>query len=288
MVIVKLQGGLGNQMFQYAAARRLAGNEVIYIDDDFFASFNKSTDDFTARAFELHVFENIRLKMISSFIRRTLTGQNNINKFLKKILFPKASYIHQTEKNEFINLEQTKGTPIYLDGYFQNEDYFKTIRKQLLLDFKFPAVRYENKEIANQINSDPHAVSIHVRRGDYLKLKTGAFHGLLPFSYYQLAQQKIEEEIPAPHYYVFSDDPEWCCSAFSSSAKAVTIVSNRANKSWEDMYLMSICKHHIIANSSYSWWAAWLNNYPQKMVIAPDKWFATASADIVPPQWIRI
>jgi len=288
MVIVKLQGGLGNQMFQYAAARRLAGNEVVYIDDDFFASCNKSTDDFTARVFELDIFDNIRLKPISPFIKRTLTGQHKINKLFKKILFPKASYIHQTEKNEFIDLDQAKDRPIYLDGYFQNEGYFKIIRKQLFLDFKFPAVRYENKEIANQISADPHAVSIHVRRGDYLKQKIGAFHGVLPFSYYQLAQQKIGEQIPAPHYYIFSDDPEWCCSAFSTSAKTVTVVSNRANKSWEDMYLMSICKHHIIANSSYSWWAAWLNNYPQKIVIAPEKWFATAIADIVPLQWMRI
>jgi hypothetical protein len=285
MLIVKLQGGLGNQMFQYAAARSICGNKPVYFDLNFLSSNTTSTNTLTARHFELAIFNNIRLKTANRFMKPLIESRKVFYRYLKRILMPRAVFICQTENNEFINLQAITSPAIYLDGYFQNEDYFKPIREQLLHDFKFPAGNIEKKDaILEALNP----VSIHVRRGDYLRPEVNAFHGTLPLSYYQQAKDKLEMQVSSPHYFVFSDDPEWCRLNFDFLGDKVTIVSEASANTWEDMYLMSLCSHNIIANSSYSWWGAWLNNNPNKVIIAPDNWFVSAKTDIVPLNWIKI
>lgn len=283
MIIIKLQGGLGNQMFQYATAKSVGSLSKVYFDISFLEQRTQSNESFTNRKLALSIFENIKLNKASNFAI-WLTKNNHP---LKKIICPNVISIYQSELNEWINFEHLKSSHLYLDGYFQSEDYFKEIRNQLLIDFKFKKVSAFNQAIAIKINSDANAVAIHVRRGDYLKPAVNVFHGLLPISYYQSAIKKIEETISHPHYYLFSDDPNWCNQSFKF-LKNFTIVSNAHSEDWEDMYLMSICKYNIIANSSYSWWSAWLNNNPNKSIIAPKNWFANTPINVVPKAWTKI
>jgi hypothetical protein len=275
MLIVKLQGGLGNQMFQFATAKSL-GYKFIYIDTDFLNSNKISGDHFTARDLELSVFKNINVK-----------GANKLLKYLfkKNILF-NAKYIYQSENNEFIDFKSYKAHHVYLDGYFQNEKYFTRNRSQLLKDFEFPTLSEINQPIARSILADEKAVAVHVRRGDYLKPAINAFHGLLPIEFYENARVKIEATVDHPNYYIFSDDIEWCKLNFKF--RNSTFISDKGTANWEDMCLMSLCRHNIIANSSYSWWSAWLNTNPDKIVIAPKKWFVKQTSEIVPEKWLKI
>ncbi|TCD07737.1 alpha-1,2-fucosyltransferase [Pedobacter frigidisoli] len=278
MVIVKLQGGLGNQMFQYAVAKSLAKNSMLLIDTSFLSKNKFTNDYFTARDLALTIFNNIKLIKCNKLL----------GYLVKRSILPRTKYIHQTENNEWIAFRQTEWTITYLDGYFQDENYFKKIRSQLLQDFRFQDVSEANKGLKFKIMPDRSSVGIHVRRGDYLLPAANSFHGLLPKSYYDAAVEKLEQLISNPHFYVFSDDPDWCRLHFQSSKHLFTIVSSTNSKSWEDMYLMSICKHNIIANSSYSWWAAWLNQNVDKIIIAPKNWLATTETNIVPKEWIKI
>ncbi|WP_184544961.1 alpha-1,2-fucosyltransferase [Mucilaginibacter sp. FT3.2] len=288
MIIVKLQGGLGNQMFQYAAARSISGNSPVYFDTAFLNSHTQSTSTFTARNLELSVFNNIPFLEVAKFTKHLLEGKKTIHRYLKRIFLPQGRFIYQTEKNELIDLSKIKSSLVYLDGYFQSEEYLKSISGQLLHDFKFPSLTGESKAIDDKIAAADNAVSIHVRRGDYLKPEINAYHGLLSLSYYQAAQKKVEAQVVRPSYFIFSDDPEWCQANLSFFGDNATIISKTGDNNWEDMYLMSRCRHHIIANSSYSWWGAWLNNNPQKIVIAPNNWFTSVNTDIVPAQWTKI
>jgi len=288
LTIIKLQGGLGNQMFQYAAAKSIAKESVVYFDISFFISNQESTDTFTARQFELSIFKNLRGHILSSYKSDILNSNNLINKFLKRAFFRDVNYIHQSEKNENIDLDNITNSTVYLDGYFQNENYFKAIRKQLLNDFSFPQPSDSNKNIEYEIKTADNTVGVHIRRGDYIKPHINNYHGLLPLSYYQQATKEIEKRIVNPRYFIFSDDPDWCKTAFTFLGDTYQIVSRPITNSWEDMYLMSLCKHNIIANSSYSWWGAWLNNNKDKIVIAPRNWFVAHDPGIVPSQWIKI
>lgn len=287
MVIVKLQGGLGNQMFQYAAAKSITGQSPVYFDTEFLNSQAEKTPVFTPRKLELSIFKPIKIRVPNKFILRAIKGDTITGRLLKKIALNNTALVYQSEKNEWIQLDNLTSSTVYLDGYFQNENYFKTIRQQLLHDFQFPALIGYSKEIEGSIMAATNSVSVHVRRGDYLKPEVNAYHGVLPVAYYQQAKSKIETQITSPNYFVFSDDPEWCKTNICFSDN-MTIVSSPLSNSWEDMYLMSLCNNHILANSSYSWWGAWLNNNPTKMVIAPKQWFASTIADIVPENWIKI
>ncbi|MBD1386775.1 alpha-1,2-fucosyltransferase [Mucilaginibacter rigui] len=286
MIIVKLQGGLGNQMFQYAAAAGLNKGKIC-LDLSFLRKHNKSTPTFTARKFELAVFPNLKANLVNRLVSKTLDSRKVIHRLIKKMLFPGLTTITDATENKQAAGQRIGHKTIYLDGYFQNENNFKHIRQELLKRFEFPVLKGPALTWSKKIQIDDNSVSIHVRRSDYLKPHVNNFHGVLPLSYYQKAKSIIAGKIKAPQYYIFSDDPEWCAANFSFPDNPALIIKNTSN-AWEDMCLMSQCKHHIIANSSYSWWAAWLNQNENKIVIAPDKWFVQEPADIVPETWIKI
>lgn len=140
------------------------------------------------------------------------------------------------------------------------------------------------------INSTTQSVCIHIRRGDYVENPhTNQVHGILPVEYYAKAIQMIRDSLNSPSFFIFSDDPKWLRE--QAIFKGMNIISNTKNKDWEEMYLMSQCSHHIIANSSFSWWGAWLAENPDQIVIAPKKWFNDESferTDKIPDDWIRI
>ena len=179
----------------------------------------------------------------------------------------------------------------YLQGYWQSEKYFYDIRDILLneLTLKFDPDRDNKKHLKDIINSE--SVSIHVRRGDYVKNPhTRAYHGICSLDYYKRALKKIGSLVENPKYYVFSDDPDWTKENLKIKGKVVFIINN-SNKEYEDLRLMRACKHNIIANSTFSWWGAWLGEYKNKIVIAPEKWFLTKEnnyKDIVPDRWLKI
>ncbi|WPU91637.1 alpha-1,2-fucosyltransferase [Mucilaginibacter sabulilitoris] len=286
MIITKLQGGLGNQMFQYAAAKAGTQSGYVFFDRSFLKRQPVSGTAFTARAYELYIFRNIKGKFLKAGTAGLFTSRHRVYSMLRRGLSIKCDHIIQTEKNEFVDLSGINKAHTYLDGYFQNERYFKNIRGQLLEDFNFPAMI--NTGAKQAVMSVVNPVSIHVRRGDYLKPAINAYHGLLSLSYYKKAMEVIEQTVSDPHYFIFSDDPEWCRDSFGFLGSRATVLSKRADPHWQDMYLMTLCKHNIIANSSYSWWAAWLNKNPDKIVTAPQKWFVDHDAQITPQEWIKL
>ena len=174
-----------------------------------------------------------------------------------------------------------------LNGYFQSEKYFIDYRKEILdtLKFKYEIIQKSKKYIdkIRDINKGRSVVSIHVRRGDYLMYPD--YHPVCSDEYYNLAINEFADADPL--YVVFSDDPEWCKSVFTSD---IFIVSDLCNQ-YEEMCAMSMCDHHIIANSSFSWWAAWLNNSEAKKVVAPSQWFGKmlnkTTSDVYCKGWIK-
>jgi hypothetical protein len=180
----------------------------------------------------------------------------------------------------------------YIDGYWQSEKYFKriepTVRKEFTL-ITSPSTK--NQKIIDKIKSCE-SVSLHIRRGDYVTdPKTNTLYGTCPPEYYEKAIQLMKDKVKHPVYFVFSDDPEWIRSNMVTGYPQHVVDINGPDDAHEDLRLMSCCKHHIIANSSFSWWGAWLSNNPKKVVVAPKKWFNNYhkdEQDVVPENWVRV
>jgi hypothetical protein len=186
---------------------------------------------------------------------------------------------------------EAKGN-IYLEGYWQSEKYFVAIRDILLREFAF---KYEqdakSRDITKQIQKTE-SVSLHIRRGDYVHDPlTNQVHGLCSLEYYQKAVSYITQKIPNCHFYIFSDDHSWVSENFKLDYPFTLVDHNDASRNYEDLRLMSLCRHNIIANSSFSWWGAWLNTNHEKIVCAPKKWFnepTLDTKDLIPESWVKI
>ena len=287
MIVSKLQGGLGNQMFQYAIA--YSYSKTVYIDFSFLKKHKSSNHQFTKRDFELSLFPHLKYYEFTEFLRNLYFSNNRKYRLLRKFFRIKINIIRQKE-NEFISIE--KNNNIYLDGFFQSEQYFLSKRKELLSVFKFPALDNNNEAIRNKIIAHSNSVSLHIRRGDYLKEEVKKYHGILDQKYYDSAIEIIKKKYNDVHFYVFSDDEDFAIEQYGN-LENFTIVKGNSKNAWKDMALMSYCKHHIIANSSFSWWGAWLSTYKDSINIAPKKWFNPEVAlfnidDFVPSHWIKI
>lgn len=287
-------GGLGNQMFQYAAARSLAleKNTWVYLDPSFLHEDSKGK--WTQREYELGVF-NIQYKYERSG-RISFLRSLNLNKYMKRLsgsplwFLPYRNFYQPGHKFHPEFFSCPKNT--YLHGFFQSEKYFSAHEAAIRKDFEFlePA-KDRNAEVLEQVrNSD--SISVHVRRGDYVTLAAAnAFHGLMGKDYYTEGARIIAEKTGKQHtYFVFSDEPQWAKENLSFPGSTTYIDWNSGRSSFEDLRLMSNCKHHIIANSSFSWWGAWLNPSKEKTVVAPKQWFTDGSAydDIIPAAWIKL
>jgi hypothetical protein len=179
---------------------------------------------------------------------------------------------------------------VYLEGYWGNEKYFKEIDVIIRHEFTLrDPLGPENEDMARLISSGE-AVSIHVRRGDYISdAATHSFHGTCSLEYYQKAVQMMSKTVANPCFYVFSDDIEWCKRNLKFDYPMVYVEQNGIGQAHKDLFLMSRCRHNIIANSTFSWWGAWLNPNRNKIVVAPRRWFSAkvGSHDLVPASWIR-
>jgi hypothetical protein len=181
---------------------------------------------------------------------------------------------------------------VYLEGYWQTEKYFSRIKDTI---FKAFTSKYTldtgNLQISSSISAC-NAVSVHIRRGDYVSNpEYASMYGACDIDYYKRACTLINKQLVNPYYFIFSDDPEWTKARIDFFQPSLLISHNTGEHSYKDLLLMSLCKHNIIANSSFSWWAAWLNVNPNKIVIAPERWFnnkSLANQDILPDSWHKI
>lgn len=293
MILIKLQGGLGNQMFQYAFASILAkrNDTVVLLDNSFFEQTEKKIG-FTPRKFELDIFENNYQKALDSDI---ISFQNlsKINNLKKKIglNYPK---IYFEQAFNFQKVVLSIKSPVILNGYFQSYKYFIGHEDLIRQLFTFPLNKLdsENIKLLNTIKNS-NSIAIHIRRGDYVNDEIAAqFHGTCSLGYYLEAIKLLISKNNEIILVFFSDDNDWVEKQFMDLPIAKIFVSHNKNEnSWKDMFLMSSCSHNIIANSTFSWWAAWLNLNPNKIVMAPKNWFAEIgknSNDLIPPKWIRI
>lgn len=295
MVIVELKGGLGNQMFQYAVAKIIATkhNSKVLLDTSFYYDRRKNKN-VTPRSFELDVFQNNyiiaskeqlqRFKEIPKYLQiRKLLGI----KYVKRIIEKQYTFDSSVMKAY---------PPVYLKGYFQSYKYLLGSERLILETFRFKEYSLRKKNVLIKEGlQNKNSVAIHVRRGDYISNpKTSRFHGNLTLDYYFKAIDIINSKVDDAHLYFFSDDIEWVKEAFKKvDNSSFFIEGNEGVWAWQDMCLMSHCNHNIIANSSFSWWGAWLNNNTEKIVIAPNKWIVSSEmgdlvSDRIPEDWIII
>lgn len=294
MIIVKLMGGLGNQMFQYAVARALSikNNTNLLLD----VSFYENQIGVTERKFELDVF-NIKAEIPAITEIKKIYKKYFEKSIRNKILFflnpDKAGLIYNdTSFNFDLCIYQAEYKNIYLNGYFQSEKYFKDIKDIIQRDFTLiNTISNKSEQVLKKIKK-LESVSIHLRRGDYVNdFKTNQVHGVCSLDYYENAINYINRNNKNICYFVFSDDIEWTKANLKIDGDVEFVDSNDPDKNYEDMFLMSQCKHNIIANSSFSWWGAWLNQNPDKIVIVPKKWFNDSNRniqDLIPETWIKI
>ena len=270
MIIVRLIGGLGNQMFQYAAGRRLAHVLGVELKLDIAGFENYKLRTYSLGNFNIQ--ENFASAEEVGALRTLKRGM--VERVLAKVLHKRSTHIRQKHFH-FDPAIPTLADGVYLDGYWQSEKYFADIAEIIRREFtvKFPQTG-KNRDLAEMIASRE-SVSFHVRRGDYVSNpKMKQEHGTCEPDYYSRCVEQLTRTVKGPHFFVFSDDPEWSRDNLKQPYPTTFVGHNKTDKDYEDLRLMSQCRHHIIANSSFSWWGAWLNPRKDKMVFAPRQWFA--------------
>lgn len=275
MIITNILGGLGNQMFQYAAGRALSlarGSSHLL---DISAFRNSSVH----QGFEVQRIFACPIQIASIADVRSVLGWQ-YSPFSRRVLaypalalFRRKSLVIEPHFHYWSGIDAFSDD-CYLQGYWQSEKYFLDVMQVIRADFTFtiPLDR-RNADLAAQIG-DVNAISLHVRRGDYVSNpETTAHHGVCSLDYYRSAIQYVKEHVEQPHFFIFSDDLVWVKEHLKTDVPCCYVDHNRGAESYKDMQLMSLCKHHIIANSSFSWWGAWLGANPEKLVVAPERWF---------------
>lgn len=271
MIIIQLKGGLGNQMFQYALYRALKKKgKTVKIDDvtgfvndklrepvlqGYGIDYERATKD------EVVALTDSKMDIFSR-IRRKLTGR-------------KTFRIDEESGRFDPNILELENA--YLVGYWQSEKYFadESVQNEIKEAFEKRPQELMNDTVSwtllQQIECCE-SVSLHVRRTDYVDAEHIHIHNICSEKYYKNAIDKIRKEYPNAMFFIFTDDKEWCKKHFKGRCFSVVELEEGPKTDIAEMMLMSRCKHHIIANSSFSWWAAWLNDAPEKLVIAPSKW----------------
>jgi hypothetical protein len=290
MIVSHLFGGLGNQMFQYAAGRRLSHQRQTKFKLDI-TWYDEEHPGDTPWAFGLDCFN-----LSSAIAKREelpLSRPGVLGRLLDKTMGTNGPLTTLSEASFAFNrsvLDAPDNT--LLAGYWQSEKYFVDITETIRAEFTVKsAAAGQNAKLLKEIRGAT-AVSLHVRRGDYItNANASKFHGASSLDYYYAAAKRLTKDIKRPTYFVFSDDPQWCEENLKLDYRTVYVDHNPPDKGYEDIRLMSACQHHIIANSSFSWWGAWLNSSPDKIVIAPKQWFKDSSVDtedVYAKGWIKL
>lgn len=291
MVIIKITGGLGNQLFQFAfgvAVEETLGHQVKYDLQEYLKT--------GYRKFDLDKFVG-DLKIAD---KEEIDKNYNVIQKIKFLIFKNFGFPfglkglkYYLESNyRFDEKVFSIGDDAYLSGYWQNEKYFTNHRLKIIDKIKISdSQSAENLTYLKQIRSS-NSVSIHVRRGDYISnSKSNSIYATCDLRYYERAIQQLSAQFEDLTFFVFSDDMEWVTTHFSKFERMIFVNVNLGDTAFEDLKLMSNCKHNIIANSTFSWWAAWLNQHEGKVVIAPNSWYTQKwrnRANLVPSDWHRL
>ncbi len=295
MLIVEIIGGLGNQMFGYVFSLAMRH----HYGEDKVRCCTKAVND--NQGYELdRVFGIEKGDVLDKrFTDRLIDNSRSLTARIRRRLFGRRkSYFHERiPKYDPSVFQLDADKDIYVEGLWQDEDYFKDIKTKVVDAFRFKTknISEENATALTKIKST-NSVSLHVRRGDYVSNPQymGFLGGVCNMDYYQHALSLLESSEEELTIFVFSDDIGWVAEnfAFLEDKAVVYIGHNKGLDSYMDMYLMSQCKHNIIANSTFSWWGAWLNQNPDKKVFAPEMWFLNNSYydqnHIVPDHWIKV
>lgn len=283
-------GGLGNQMFQYAIGREISNRNKVPLKLDLtFLNDKTFRPNFTYRDLELNKFKFL-LEYATNEEVEYFNKQNTYFNNLKFRLGLKNNNLYLSE-NKYIYNFNNLGDNLYLDGFWQSEKYFKNIRNLIINDFQFKNINIENLNIIDNI-TNKNSISVHIRRGDYINNNIiKSYHGICSRDYYDNSITYFKERFTDPFFYFFSDDINWVKHTFGQNNNYYFVDINNNLNNHFDILLMSNCKHNIIANSSFSWWGAWLNQNSQNITIAPKKWFEKKENEplnIIPNRWIRI
>jgi len=283
MIVVELVGGLGNQLFQYAAGRALAARlgVPLALDRRWFAggaSRGYALDCFaiTAGDADPALLPMREGKILGRLLSR-LGGKLAIHREAGLAFDPAVTRLPDNS---------------YLRGNFPSERYFADQEVLIRREFTFAGEPdAPNAALLDEI-AKTNAVSLHIRRGDYVaNPKIAKVHGTVDLGFYTRAMAWIAERVSDPTVFVFSDDPAWARTNLALTHPTRIVDLNGPEQPAADMRLMAACRHHILANSTFSWWGAWLNPSPQKIVVAPEPWFrdpALDSRDIVPKRWVKL
>lgn len=282
-IIIKLDGRMGNQMFQWAFARAYEEKNGIMpcIDDS----------EETLKLNHFHMSNNIEVvqkPLLNKLLRKTIPFRKLRNKLTR------INYSLPTEQEEYFN----KFSPsllsykqnCYFKGFFQTEKYFYNVRSKLLEDFTIKKNLSKQNQLMLEKIKSVNSVSVHFRRGDYTKSRVAKIFGFCSDNYYKKAIDIIAKNTKEPlTLFVFSDDINWVKNNIKFDYDTVFVDINSGKKGVFDLELMKNCKHNVIANSSFSWWGAWLNENPNKIVAAPTPWMENMEDnDLIPESWIKI
>jgi hypothetical protein len=289
MVVVKFTDGLGNQLFQYAAGRALATRlrQPLCLDTTEYETWSD-------RAFELEHFNIQAVRLAPRPPPRGLFARRPFSSALARLRFLGHLLRYNTLQDHRRGFDRrflAVSGRVYLQGYWQSEKYFLPIAGVIRQEFTLRnPPDAANAALLEKIQA-VEAVAIHVRRGDYLLERFASHFPVLDPDYYRQAMARLAPHLRQPHYFIFSDDPAWARENIRPAAPVTYVTHNSGDRGFEDLHLMSRCRHFIIANSSFSWWGAWLGQHPAKQVIAPRRWIVESDAmtrERIPPGWIII
>jgi hypothetical protein len=289
MIIAQLSGGLGNQMFQYSLGRKLSLQRgcTLKLDLSNYRLYPDRTFELSSLAISYEIASVNDIAKFKPFGRRA-----RIVSLPYRILRPGRYTIFREQFFHFDPSVFELGDDVYLEGYWQSYRYFHDVADIIRKDFS-PAAPLDphNASLAESISTG-NSVSVHIRKGDYVSDSWARNTlGVCEPEYYNAAMDYIREKVKNPFFYIFSDDPDSVTEHYLMHESTRLIAHNGPDRGWIDQYLMSRCRHHIIANSTFSWWAAWLSPHPGKRVIAPKQWFRTNdrdTRDLLPPDWITV
>jgi hypothetical protein len=299
MILVCIKNGLGNQMFQYAFGKVLEWKYNVSVEfdimsDDFVSDMPTDMDMFTMGDYKIADKKHTEVFMPFSVVR-----YKQEKKYLSYVYYKLRRKLHPaklvTEKfpsqyiSDFENLNTAR--EYYFMGHWMNLKYFSGFEERIKTLFELKDKSFYQSDIALEIiESSKTPVSLHIRRGDYL---SSGFIATTEMSYYQKAIELIQEKVECPFLYVFTNDPDWVEHEFKPELPYKIVSGNTGADSYKDMLLMSLCKHNIIANSSFSWWGAWLNKHGDKLVVCPQKWYPAEKMnryidEMIPDEWIKL
>lgn len=286
MVIVKIAGGLGNQMFQYAFGKTIAlrNNTALKLDISIFEHYE--FHEYMLN--HLQIEENYATAEEVKMFAKHQTRKGRFGKLLNPFFADRTKYVEEPKYTfvpEMLNLKN----PCYLDGYWQSEKYFKEIESIIRKEFRLrtPLSDY-SRDVAERIVNEHNAIALHIRRGDIAHHpRFKIIHGVRPLAYYDAAIDEIRRRTSSPSFFVFSDDIEWARENIKTGSPT-EFIGQGPKKNYEDLELMRLCRHHILSNSTFGWWGSWLSDFSQTgITIAPKQWnIKFDSKDLLLPHWI--